>query len=125
MDIKTAIAYCLSKKGARETYPFDEKTLVFKVGNGAKDKMFGLVYDKDGEIGLNLKCDPELNLVLRQQYKGIIAAYHQNKKHWSTVKFGMDVPDEEIYRLIDISYDLVLKSFTKKMQAEIHALHID
>lgn len=98
-----------------ETYPFDETTLVFKVGN----KMFGLVYDREGEIGLNLKCDPQLSLVLRQQYKGIMGAYHQDKKHWSTVKFHQDVPDEEIYRLIDISYDLVFKSLTKKVQGEI------
>jgi predicted DNA-binding protein (MmcQ/YjbR family) len=119
MDVKKAIEYCLSKKGAKETYPFDEKTLVFKVGNGEKDKMFGLVYDHNNEIGLNLKCPPDLNIVLQQQYEGIMGAYHQNKKHWITVKFGYDVSDEEIYNLIDISYDLVYKSFPKRIRDEV------
>lgn len=115
MDVKVAIEYCLSKKGARETYPFDEVTLVFKVGN----KMFGLVYDRQGDKGINLKCNPDLNLELRQEYDGIIPAFHMNKRHWSTVIFGVDVPDEMIYKLIDDSYDTVFKSLTKKIQKEI------
>lgn len=119
MNVKEAIQYCMSKKGAMETYPFDETTLVFKVGNATTNKMFGLVYERNGEVGLNLKCDPELNIVLQHQYEGIMGAYHQNKKHWLTVKFGTDVPDDEIYRLVDISYDLVFKSLTKKIRSEI------
>jgi len=115
MKINRAMEYCLSKKGAEETYPFDMVTIVFKLGG----KMFGLVYDKDGEIGLNLKCDPELSLALRQQYEGIIPGYHMNKKHWNTVIFEKDVPDEEIYRLIDLSYDIVYKSLSKKVRDEI------
>lgn len=115
MDVKVAIEYCLSKKGASETYPFDEVTLVFKVGN----KMFGLVYDRQGDKGLNLKCDPDLNLELRQEYDGIIPAFHMNKRHWSTVIFGRDVPDEMLYKLIDNSYDTVFKSLTKKIQKEV------
>ena len=115
MDVKEAVKYCLSKKGAKETYPFDETTLVFKVGN----KMFGLVYDRNGDKGLNLKCNPDLNLELRQEYEGIIPAYHMNKRHWSTVIFGMDVADEMICKLIDNSYETVFKSLTKKLQKEI------
>ncbi|WXR61913.1 MmcQ/YjbR family DNA-binding protein [Peptostreptococcaceae bacterium AGR-M142] len=115
MKIEEAIKYCLNKKGAKETYPFDEETLVFKVGN----KMFGLVYDRNDEIGLNLKCDVDLSLALRHQYEGIIPGYHMNKKHWNTIIFDKDVPDEEIIRLINISYELVFKSLTKKVQKEI------
>lgn len=115
MKINKAMEYCLSKKGAEEAYPFDMVTIVFKLGG----KMFGLVYDRDGEIGLNLKCDPELSLALRQQYEGIIPGYHMNKKHWNTVIFEKDVPDEEIYRLIDLSYDIVYKSLSKKVRDEI------
>jgi len=110
-----AIRYSLTKKGAKETYPFDETTLVFKVGG----KMFGLVYERDGDVGLNLKCDPELSLVLRQQYEGVFPGYHMNKKHWNTVLFDSDVPDNEIYNFVDISYDIVFKSLTKKVQKEI------
>jgi predicted DNA-binding protein (MmcQ/YjbR family) len=115
MNVKRAIEYCLSKKGARETYPFDETTLVFKVGS----KMFGLIYDRQGDKGLNLKCNPDLNLELRQQYEGIIPAYHMNKRHWSTVVFDRDVPDEMILKLIDNSYETVFNSLTKKNQKEI------
>lgn len=116
MDVKEAIRYCLEKKGSLETYPFDATTLVFKVGAGEKYKMFGLVYDRDGDLGLNLKCDPELSLVLRSQYKGVFPGYHMNKKHWNTVLFNSDISDEEIYRFIDISYDIVFNSFSKKVQ---------
>jgi predicted DNA-binding protein (MmcQ/YjbR family) len=115
VDVKKAIEYCLSKKGAEETYPFDETTLVFKVGG----KMFGLVYDREGDKGLNLKCDPDLNLALREQYEGVIPGYHMNKTHWNTVLFDKDVPDEEIMRFVDISYDLVVKSLSKKVRSEI------
>ena len=115
MTIDEAVKYALSKKGAVQTYPFDETTLVFKVGA----KMFGLVYDHKGGLGLNLKGDPELNLVLRQQYEGVIPGYHMNKKHWNTVLFDTDVPDEEVINLIDISYDIVFKSLTKKLQKEV------
>lgn len=115
MTVNEAVAYALSKKGAEETYPFDETTLVFKVAG----KMFGLVYDKDGKYGLNLKCDPELSLVLRQQYEGVFPGYHMNKKHWNTVLFDADVPDDEIIKFVDISYDIVFKSLTKKLQKEV------
>lgn len=84
--------------------------------------MFGLVYNRDGEVGLNLKCDPELSMVLRHQFNNVIPAYHMNKKHWNTVIFNKDVPDEEIYRLIDISYEIVFESLTKKIQKEILAV---
>jgi len=115
MTVNEAVKYALSKKGAEETYPFDETTLVFKVAG----KMFGLVYDHKGQLGLNLKCDPELNLVLRQQYEGVFPGYHMNKKHWNTILFDSDVPDEEIYKFVDISYDIVFKSLTKKLQKSV------
>lgn len=118
MTIQEAIAYCLSKKGAEETYPFDETTLVFKVGG----KMFGLVYDRNDDIGLNLKGEPAFNLILRQQYDNVIPGYHMNKKHWNTVIFGGDVPEDEIKKFIDVSYDIVFNSLTKKLQKEINTL---
>lgn len=115
MTVETWIHYCLSKPGAEETYPFDATTLVFKVGG----KMFGLVYNHKGQVGLNLKGHPRLNLVLRQQYKGIIPGYHMNKDHWNTVLFDSDVPDEEIYRMVDMAYDLVFEGLPKKIKATV------
>ena len=119
MKVEEAIAYCLSKKEAKETYPFDEETLVFKVAG----KMFGLVYDMEGRQGLNLKCDPDLSQVLRQQYEDVFPGYHMNKKHWNTVLFNGDVPDEEIINLVDISYEIVVKSLKKADRERI--LHGD
>jgi len=116
---KEAVAYALSLKGAEETYPFDESTLVFKVSG----KMFGLVYEKNGDVGLNLKCDPDFAQVLRQQYEGIFPGYHMNKKHWNTVLFGSDVPDDEIVNLLNLSYEIVFKSLTKKLQRELDTTH--
>lgn len=118
MTREEAVQYALSKKGAKETYPFDEETLVFKVGG----KMFGLVYERQGDVGLNLKCDPDFSQVLRQQYEGIFPGYHMNKKHWNTILFDSDVPDDEVINLIDISYDIVFKSLTKKIQKEVLGL---
>jgi predicted DNA-binding protein (MmcQ/YjbR family) len=114
MTVEAWIQYCLSKPGAQETYPFDATTLVFKVGG----KMFGLVYDHKGQLGLNLKGNPQLNLVLRQQYKGVIPGYHMNKDHWNTVLFETDVPDDEILRMVDLAYELVFDSLSKKAQIE-------
>lgn len=117
--LQEAIHYCLSKKGAIETYPFDENTLVFKVGYGSTYKIFALVYDHQGSLGLNLKADPELNLALRQEYLGVLPGYHMNKKHWNTVLFNSDVPDDELIKFIDISYQIVFESLTKKVQNDI------
>lgn len=117
MTAEQAINYCLSKRDAVETYPFDEKTLVFKIGHA--NKMFGLLYKREEEVGINLKLDPELAEILRYKYDGIIPAFHMNKKHWSTVLFQHDVPDEEIYNLIDLSYDIVFRSLTKKLQKAV------
>ena len=121
MNIDEAINYCLSKKSAIKTYPFDEKTLVIKLGSPETSKMFALVYEKEGQIGLNLKCDPELALVLRSQYEGVFAGYHMNKKHWNTVLLNSDVPDHEIYKFIDISYDIVLNYLSKKLRLQINS----
>ena len=84
MTIDVIREYCLSKKAASENFPFDEDTLVFKVLN----KMFVLVPLEKWEAGepsINLKCDPEYALELRDKYQSIYAGYHMNKKHWNTV----------------------------------------
>ena len=111
MDIESIWKYCLSKPYTEETFPFDEKTLVFKVGN----KMFAL-FSVDNFTGLNLKCDPEKAIELRESFTGITSAFHMNKKHWNTVKVNDDVDFMLSVELIDHSYDLVFKSLPKKMK---------
>ena len=119
MTITDFYDYCLSKKGVTEHFPFDEDTLVFKVGG----KMFALSslseWEKN-EPSVNLKCDPERALELRAEYDAINPGYHMSKVHWNTISVNGDVPRKLLLELIEHSYELVLKSLTKKAQAEIN-----
>lgn len=110
-DIRT---YCLSKKGVEETFPFDHSTLVFKV----MGKMFALC-DVDNFQSLNLKCDPERAIELRETYQGVLPGWHMSKIHWNTVQMNSDVAPDLILELIDHSYSLVVSSLTKKLQHEL------
>lgn len=90
-------------KGVTESFPFGDDTLVFKVNS----RIFALV-NLDGDMSINLKCDPDLALELRERYTSVIPGYHMNKKHWNTVLVDGTVPDSEIRKWIDNSYNLVL-----------------
>lgn len=118
MNLETYYEYCLSKKGVTEHFPFDEDTLVFKVGG----KMFALSslsqWEK-GQSSVNLKCDPDKAEELRAEYNDIKPGYHMSKIHWNTINVNQEVSDKMIKELIDHSYDLVFKSLTKKIQTEI------
>lgn len=116
MNIETYRDFCLSKKGTTEHFPFDKDTLVFKVSG----KMFALTSLKDWESGqqfLNLKCDPDYAQELRTEYESIEPGWHMSKKHWNSVRVcNNDIPLELVYELINHSYDLVVKSLTKKQR---------
>jgi predicted DNA-binding protein (MmcQ/YjbR family) len=114
MNIEDFYADCLQKKGTTEHFPFDKNTLVFKVGG----KIFALA-DISEFKSINLKCNPEKAIILREQFSGIQPGFHMNKKHWNTIRFFDDVDDNLIRDLIDHSYDLVLLSLSKKTQNEI------
>jgi len=118
MNLETYYEYCFSKKGVTEHFPFDEDTLVFKVG----EKMFALsslLQWEKGTPSVNLKCDPERAQELRAEYDAIEPGYHMSKVHWNTIAVNQDTPDALLKELIDHSYDLVFKSLTKKIQTEI------
>lgn len=118
MNIEQFYEFCLAKKGVTEHFPFDEETLVLKVGG----KMFALSSLKGWEKGtpaVNVKCNPERALQLREQYECVKPGYHMSKVHWNTVTFHGDVADKLICELITDSYDLVFKSLSKKVQEEI------
>ncbi len=118
MNIQQFYEFCLSKKGVTEHFPFDEDTLVLKVGG----KMFVLTSLKEWENktpSLNLKCDPEKALELRAEYEAVIPGWHMSKIHWNTVSFNSDVSDKMMCELINHSYDLVFKSLTKKSKETI------
>src|SRR5688572_13018746 len=105
MDIEFYRTYCLSKPRVTEEFPFDKQTLVFKVCG----KMFSLL-DVENFDSVNLKCEPEKAISLREQYIGVTPGYHMNKKHWNTVSCDGSVPDKLILEWTDDSYNLVLNS---------------
>ena len=122
MNIEELRDFCISKKGVTEEFPFDFDTLVFKV----MGKMFALTplakWEK-GDMFINLKCDPERALDLRENYESIHAGYHMSKKHWNTVNVNSgDVSDHLVRELINHSYELVIIGLTKKLKSELESL---
>ncbi len=117
IDLEKIREYCLAKKGVTESFPFDESTLVFKV----MTKMFCLT-DVDNPVSLNLKCDPERAIELRERHKEILPGYHMSKKHWNTVEITGSLKDDFILELIDHSYDLIVMSLPKKVRVELENL---
>jgi predicted DNA-binding protein (MmcQ/YjbR family) len=110
MNKAELVTYCLSKPGTWEDTPFGPETLVIKVNK----KMFALTGTEPDATTVNLKCDPDHAVILRNVYPNdIIPGYHMNKKHWNTVTINGAVSDEEIRELVDESYDLVVKSLPK------------
>ena len=115
MNIEQLRAYCISKKGVTEGFPFDEHTLVFKV----MGKMFALVALERVPSQVNLKCDPERALTLREEYDGIIIpGYHMSKKHWNTL-FLDQLPPPFLKELIDHSYNLVVSKLPKRIREQL------
>lgn len=109
-------AYCLGLKGTVEEFPFGEGVAVFKV----MGKMYALLPIRENII--SLKCDPTWAQVLRDTYHGVQPGYHLNKRHWNTIDTGDDVPDDEVFELIDHSYELVVKGLTKAQRAALEQL---
>ena len=109
MDLGSFREYCLSKPGATEDTPFGEDVLVFKVGG----KVFALAPLDEVPAAANLKCDPDLALELRDRYEQVRPGYHMNKKHWNTVEIDSGIPDTELRKMIDHSYELVLRTLPK------------
>ena len=111
MNIEEIRVYCLSRKQATEGLPFGDDTLVFKV----KGKMFALM-NLEGELRINLKCDPEEAIRLREEYDAVIPGYHMNKKLWNTVIVDGRITDQLLKKWIDDSYRLVVSKLPKKEQ---------
>ncbi len=120
MNVESFREYCLSKPGVTESSPFGEDSLVFKVGT----KMFALLALDEVPSAANLKCDPDRALELRDRYVEVRPGYHMNKKHWNTVVIDGAIPDPEISRMIDHSYELVFRALPKKDRERIGALRL-
>lgn len=111
MDLEQFREYCLGKSHITEGTPFGPDVLVFKVGG----KIFALAALDEVPTRVNLKCDPDLALELRDRYEQVIPGYHMNKKHWNTVEIESGIPDGELRKMIDHSYDLVVKTSVRSM----------
>jgi len=114
MDVGSFREYCLGKVAVTEGTPFGEGVLVFKVSG----KMFALVALDEVPATANLKCDPDLALELRDRYEQVRPGYHMNKKHWNTVEIDSGISDSELRKMIDHSYQLVVRSLPKAQRAK-------
>ena len=103
--------YCLSKKNVSESFPFDESTLVFKVHN----KIFALICLEQDPLRMNLKCEPEKAIKLREEFWQVIPGHHCNKKHWNTIIIdGLFL--KQVQEWIDHSYQLVWDKLPRKIK---------
>ncbi len=104
----------MNKKRVTESFPFDETTLVFKI----MGKMFVLL-NLDDDPSMNLKCDPEEAITLRESYEAVLPGYHMNKTHWNTVLLNGSIPSSLLKKWIDDSYDLVVKKLPRSSKEQL------
>lgn len=109
MNIEQFRQFCLSLPHVTEGFPFGGDTLVFKVHG----KMFALT-NVDLFESINLKCQPELAVELREQYPAVLPGYHMNKQHWNTIVMDGSLPGSLLKEWITLSYQLVWQSLPKK-----------
>ncbi len=124
MDFKLSRKYLLNKKESVEDFPFGEDVHVYKVCK----KMFATL--AKGKMGkgkdhywMNLKCDPDEAFHLRGIFESVIPGYHMNKTHWNTIILDGSIPKGEIERMMDNSYNLVVKSLTKAQRQRLELLN--
>ena len=108
MNVEWVRKHCLTLPHTTEEILWGDD-LVFKIGG----KMFALAALDEMPTIVNLKCDPDLALELRDRYEQVTPGYHMNKKHWNTVGIEGGIPDPELRKMIDHSYDLVAKRLRK------------
>lgn len=113
MNIEELREYCLQKPEVTEGFPFDEDTLVFKVCG----KMFVLVSLEANRV--NLKCDPDKAIELREQYPSVLPGFHMNKAQWNTILLDGSVPSRLLQEWVDDSYGLVAAKLPKKLRESL------
>lgn len=116
MDLRT---YLLSKPEAEEDFPFGPEIAVFRV----QGKLFALLGERNGVASVNLKCDPEQAIGLRDLFAAVTPGYHMNKRHWNTVLDDGSIPVGELQRMIDHSYALVVRGLRKSQRLGLQARH--
>ena len=114
MDIESIRNYCLLKNGVTEELPFDEDSLVYKV----MGKIF-VIASLTPPYSINLKCDPEKAMELRERYDAVTPGYHMNKTHWNTIELESNIPTKLIKEWIDHSYELVVSGLPIKQREKL------
>ena len=109
MDYSATKEYLLSKPESKEEQPAGSENTSFKV----RHKLFATLGTIEGRAQLNLKCDPEEAIALRTAYEAIVPGHHMNKKHWNTIILNGTVPSEEIQKMIDRSFAIVVKGMVE------------
>ena len=117
MNLADYCEHCLELPGVEETMPFGPEVLVYKVGG----KMFATAVPDEFPHAVNLKCDPERAIDLRDRYEDIRPGYHMNKRHWNTLMLRGTLPSKLVRELIDHSYALVVASLPKKVRDTLPA----
>lgn len=115
MNIEELREFCIKKTFVTEGMPFGPDVLVFKV----MEKVFLLCPLTTIGLKINLKCDPEMAIALREKYSSVVPGYHMNKKHWNTIYCNNEISDTEIYDLINHSFDLVVASLPKAVKQKM------
>ena len=110
MNKKEVRNYCLTLPQVKEDYPFGPDVQVFKI----REKLFALMTTRQSIERVNLKCDPEEDIILREIFEDVSPGYHMTKMHWNTIILSGSIPDGEIKRMIDRSYCLVVKKLKKR-----------
>jgi predicted DNA-binding protein (MmcQ/YjbR family) len=116
MHIELLYDYCLALPYTTESFPFDSNTLVFKV----KNKMFALT-DVSTFESINIKCDADIAIALREKYSSVLPGYHMNKNLWNTVLIDGSINDKLLLEWVRDSYNLVVAGLNKKEQADVNA----
>ena len=114
MNIEDLCNFCLSLQGTEEGFPFDESTIVFKV----KGKLYCLTNIDNFNL-VNVKCDPEKAMELREQFEAVIPGYHMNKKHWNSLLMNGTLSASFIKKWVTHSYELIIASLPKKDRLEL------
>jgi predicted DNA-binding protein (MmcQ/YjbR family) len=120
MTRRELIDFSLTFPSAYEDYPFDEVaddaawTVMRHRGN---KKSFAFIFERHGRLCVNLKCEPLEADLLRRVYADVSPAYHMNKIHWNTVSLGGDVPEDDLKRMVEHSYDLVKPKLRKRARS--------
>lgn len=118
MDIEAFREYCLAQKGTSEDFPFDEVTLCLRV----MGKIFAITGLNSERFTVNLKCDPDYAIELREQYEEIVPGWHMSKTLWNTVDFEGALEEKMLRKLIDHSYDEVVKKLKKSEKEALRNL---